>query len=62
MHDRLGNLLKVGDKVTILATITGINSCEDYCNVYLVTEYPRRPDGLKETISGINTAVMDKVE
>jgi len=59
MHDRIGRPLKKGDKVTILAEITDISPREDFCNVTVKTVYPRRPDGAFETISAINTAVMD---
>jgi hypothetical protein len=62
MHDRTGKPLAKGDKVTIAAVITGLSATEDYCNVSLETEHGRRPDGQKEHISAINTAVLDKVE
>lgn len=62
MHDRTGKPLKKGDKVTILATITDLFPNEDYCNINLETVYGRRPDGAKEHLSGINTAVMDKMD
>ena len=62
MHDRTGKPLQKGDKVTILAVITELHPTEDYCNVSLTTEYGRRPDGAKEHIQAINTAVLDKVE
>ena len=62
MHDRTGKPLKKGDKVTISAVITQLHPMEDYCNVSVETEYGRRPDGQKETISAINTAVLDKVD
>jgi hypothetical protein len=62
MHDRTGKPLKKGDKVTISAVITDISATEDYCNVSLETEYGRKPDGQKERISAINTAVLDKVD
>jgi len=62
MHDRTGNSLKKGDKVTILATITQLSMTEDYCNVSLETVYGRKPDGQKETVSAINTAVLDLVK
>lgn len=61
MHDRSGRLLKKGDKVTISAVITDVSETENFCNVSLETEFGRRPDGQKERISAINTAVLDKV-
>jgi len=62
MHDRTGQPLAKGDKVTILCEITDVSATPDYCNVSLKTVYGRRPDDAKETISAINTAVMDKVD
>ena len=62
MHDRNGKELKKGDKVIIEAIITHLDPTEDYCNVNLETVHGRRPDGIKETIHAINTAVLDKVE
>jgi len=59
MHDRTGKPLKKGDKVTLSAKITELHPTEEYCNVSLETEYGRRPDGQKERISAINTAVLD---
>ncbi len=58
MHDRHGCPLKKGDKVLIEAVITDLNPTEDYCNVSLETVFGRRPDDLKERISGINTGVL----
>jgi hypothetical protein len=62
MHDRTGKPLNIGDKVTILAIITRLGQSEEYCNVSLETVYGRKPDGQKEGISAINTAVLEKVE
>lgn len=62
MHDRCGNPLAKGDKVIIEAVITELYPTEDYCNVQLQTLHGRRPDGQKETIYSINTAVLDKVD
>jgi hypothetical protein len=61
MHDRTGNELKIGDKVILLGEITQISATEEFCNVALKSTYGRRPDGQKETVMGINTAVLDKV-
>lgn len=60
MHDRNGNPLKVGDKVTIEAVITNLCPTPDYCNVTVETVHPRKPDGHKECIT-LNTAVMERV-
>jgi len=58
MHDRNGTPLKKGDVVLVSARITDLSAGEDYCNVQLETLAGRRPDGNKETISAINTAVV----
>lgn len=58
MHDRNGTPLKKGDIVLIEAEITELHAGEDYCNVTVKTLDGRRPDGLKETISAINTGVL----
>ncbi len=59
MHDKLGRLLKVGDVVLVPMKITQLSEgTEDYCNVNAESLYGRRPDGLKENVSAINTGVM----
>ena len=58
MHDRNGTPLKKGDLVLIPAVITDIQAGDDYCNVSLQSAHGRRPDGSKEYIGGINTAVL----
>ncbi len=62
MHDRTGKPLKKGDRVTISGVVKELYATEDYCNVTVETEHGRRPDGQKEYISAINTAVLDKVD
>lgn len=61
MHDANGTELKKGDTVLITAVITDLSPYEDYCNVSLKTTLGRRPDGTRETIGGINTAVLVKL-
>lgn len=61
MHDALGKLLKVGDSVIIMATVTELHDTEDHCNVSVETQIGRRPDSAKERISAINTGVLVKV-
>lgn len=61
MHDARGKSLKVGDLVMIPAVITNLYETEDYCNVAVATQIGRRPDGLKETFSAINTGVLIKI-
>lgn len=58
MHDRNGTPLQKGDVVLVPAVITALQAGEDYCNVSLQTVSGRRPDGSKEYIGGINTAVL----
>jgi hypothetical protein len=61
MHDRLGQSLKKGDVVIVVAKIKELYATEEYCNVQLETLDGRRPDGQKESIGAINTGVLLKV-
>ena len=61
MHDARGKMLKVGDLVLIPAVIAELSPGEDFCNVSVVTQIGRRPDGAKEKFSAINTGVLIKV-
>lgn len=61
MHDARGKQLSVGDLVIIPAVITQLSPQEDYCNVSLQSQIGRRPDGIKETFSAINTGVLIKL-
>ena len=61
MHDARGKPLRKGDLVLIPAVITELYETEDYCNVSLKSQIGRRPDGLKETVSAINTGVLIKI-
>ena len=58
MHDARGRLLKAGDKVLLIGTITQLHATEDFCNVTVQSTFGRRPDGMKENISAINTGVL----
>ena len=60
-HDAHGNLLTIGDVVSVLCTVTEIQDGEEFCNVTLTSVRGRRPDGAKETIYAINTAVTVRV-
>ncbi|MEP7314265.1 MAG: hypothetical protein ABI859_16900 [Pseudomonadota bacterium] len=62
MHDRNGTPLQKGDKVLIEAVVTDLGGGEDYCNVGVETVAGRRPDGLKERFSAINTGVVTLLE
>ena len=59
MHDANGTLLKIGDLVLLPGVITELSEGnEDYCNVTVESVHGRRPDGQKECVSAINTAVL----
>ena len=58
MHDARGLELKIGDRVILIATIKDLHNGEDYCNVTIESDFRRRPDGMTETISSINTGVL----
>jgi len=58
MHDANGTPLSVGDTVLIPAVITKLDGGEEFCNVGVQTVLGRRPDGLKESFSAINTGVL----
>lgn len=59
MHDKNGTELKVGDIVLVPAVITSLSAgTEEYCNVSIETVHGRRPDGLKERMTAINTGVL----
>jgi len=60
MHDMKMRELKVGDRVLVPCRIKEIHATEDYCNIMLESAAGRRPDGKKETISAINSAVTLK--
>ena len=61
MHDANGTKLEKGDRVIIEAVIETLSPTEEYCNVSLETVLGRRPDGTKEKLCSINTAVIVKV-
>lgn len=58
MHDKNGTELRVGDIVMIPARVTQLSPTDEYCNVQVETVHGRRPDGMKETVYAINTAVL----
>lgn len=60
-HDVNGALLEAGDVVILRARVLRVESDEDYCNVTVESVHGRRPDGMKETLSSINTGVLEKV-
>lgn len=42
-HCRLGQELKVGDKVIIEGVVEAVQTAEDYCNVTIRTAHPMPP-------------------
>lgn len=61
MHDAKGNLLQIGDKVLIPATIKDIQAGEEYCNCTVELEYSMPPKEYKDSMT-INTKQCIKVE
>lgn len=61
-HDVNGKVLAVGDEVILRAKVTTVCPGEEYCNISIESVHGRKPDGLKETMSAINAAVLEKVE
>lgn len=59
-HDKNGAELKVGDRVTVEFTVESISPGTDYCNVTLKSVEGRKPDGMKECLTG-NAGVCVKV-
>ncbi len=60
-HDAHNNLLQEGDEVILRLLVKSVQPGEDYCNCNLVSLHGRRPDGLKESLSAINTGVLEKI-
>jgi len=58
MHDAKGKSLKEGDLVIFVGKITDLYASEDYCNVSVESLMGRRPDGIKEKVSAINTGTL----
>lgn len=60
-HDAKGNLLSLGDKVSVSGTITFIGESHGYCNCSIELEHPMPPDNTKTSFSAINTQQVEKV-
>ena len=60
-HDRTGNMLKVGDVVTLRCRVKEIHNTEEYCNATLETCLAMHP-GDNRTVVTVNTRQTDKVE
>lgn len=59
-HDKNGQLLEVGDIVSIECVVKELNTGEDFCNARFETTAGRRPDGSKQVFSAVNTAICVK--
>jgi hypothetical protein len=62
MHDRFGNPLKAGDVVLVPMRIKEVMPTEDYCNCQLESVFGRKPDGNKEIVYSVNTAVTVRAD
>lgn len=60
-HDKNGNKLEVGDKVTVEFEITGISPSETMCNLNLKTTIPMDEGDYCPTMSNINSKQTEKV-
>lgn len=61
-HDSKGNLLVVGDKVLIPATVTAIQTGDDYCNCSVKLDHPMPPDNTGTTFQALNTRQVNKFD
>lgn len=59
-HDLKGNLLQVGDKVNIPATVTAIQAGEEYCNLSVEFDHSMPPYTTKMA-GTFNTKQVEKV-
>lgn len=50
-HDKFGQLLSVGDEVTITAKVVAVYTTNDYCNVGLETVEPMYPGEHKSALT-----------
>lgn len=60
-HDVNGNLLTVGDHVSLKGTITEIHSTENLCNCTVKLDQPMPGADYPTTISALNTRQVEKV-
>jgi len=63
-HDVNGKIVKPGDKVVIRGTVRSVSPGEKYCNCQVDFDVPMPTDegGWKESISSINTKMIEVVE
>jgi hypothetical protein len=50
-HDRNGQALKVGDRVTVKGTVTSVSPGPDYCNITVETDEVMFPGTSRTSIS-----------
>lgn len=59
-HDKNGQALKVGDKVSIKAEVTAIHEGSEYCNLSLVTVEVMFPSQNKSALS-LNAKQVERI-
>jgi hypothetical protein len=63
MHDKHGKPLKVGDRVRVEFVVTELHEGGgDFCNVRIETLEGLPGNGLKSSISAINTKQLEKID
>jgi len=60
-HDAKGNVLTVGDKVVIPATVTAVHQGTEFCNLDLEFDHIMPGRQSKDTYCAINTRQVEKV-
>lgn len=61
-HDRKGNLIAVGDKVFVPATVTSVQAGDNYCNCSLVLDEKMPPDNTETAFQALNTRQVQKYD
>ena len=59
-HDKNGQLLEVGDLVTVRARVSSVQAGDEYCNVSLETVEPMHPTANTSALT-LNTRQVEKV-
>jgi hypothetical protein len=60
-HDKHGQVLTVGDRVTVLATVKSVTTTEEYCNVGLETVEPMYPGETRSSLT-LNAKQVERVQ
>ncbi len=60
-HDRKGNLVNIGDTVSIICIVKSITAGEEYCNLTVVTKDPMPPYTDGYTLS-LNTKQVEVIK